>query len=170
MPSLFTAAHLKLSLLLSVLGALVALVFTIISDSGVVAIIFRPFVSGLLMFLLGTALYTVLAKKVPEAIEVIEPVELPPAEASESAASEPFPEGETGGSELAMENDEYSGTGGGIESYNADGGAASAGSSIPRKTGVQIGKDEITVNGVKFKNQPDVMAETIKQLMDQDEA
>ena len=36
------------------------------------------------------------------------------------------------------------------------------------KTGVQIGKEEIVVNGVKFKNQPEVMAETIKQLMDQD--
>ncbi|MBN8221930.1 MAG: hypothetical protein J0L53_13485, partial [Spirochaetes bacterium] len=30
------------------------------------------------------------------------------------------------------------------------------------------GKEEIVVNGVKFKNQPEVMAETIKQLMDQD--
>ncbi len=166
MPSLFTAAHLKLSLLLSALGALVALVFTIISDSGVVAIIFRPLVSGLLMFVLGTALYTVLAKKVPEAIEIIE---APPANIPETPPSEDFPEGETGGSELALENDDASATGG-MDAYSSDGGAASVGSSIPRKTGVQITKDEITVNGVKFKNQPDVMAETIKQLMDQDEA
>ncbi|MFZ5629240.1 MAG: hypothetical protein ACOY5B_08925 [Spirochaetota bacterium] len=167
MPSLFTAAHLKLSLLLSVLGALVALVFTIISDSGVVAIIFRPLVSGLLMFLLGTALYTLLAKKVPEAIEAIE---APPADISDMPPSEDFPEGETGGSELALENEEYAGEGGRMDAYNSDGGPASTGSSIPRKTGVQIGKDEITVNGVKFKNQPEVMAETIKQLMDQDDA
>ena len=167
MPSLFTAAHMRLSLLLSVLGALVALVFTILSDSGVVAIIFRPLVSGLLMFLLGTALYTLLAKKVPEAIEAIEN---PPQEISDVPSGEEFPEGETGGSELALENEEYSAEGAGMDAYNSDGGPASAGSSIPRKTGVQIGKDEITVNGVKFKNQPEVMAETIKQLMDQDDA
>lgn len=153
-------------MLLSVLGALVALVFTILSDSGVVAIIFRPLVSGLLMFLLGTALYTLLAKKVPEAIEAIEN---PPSDISDMPPSEEFPEGETGGSELALENDEYSGEGAGMDAYNSEGGPASTGSSIPRKTGVQISKDEITVNGVKFKNQPEVMAETIKQLMDQDD-
>lgn len=165
MPSLFTAAHLRLSLLLSVLGALVALIFTIISESGIVALIARPLVSGLVMFVLGTALYTLLAKKVPEAIEAIE--NPPPAETPES--TDVFPEGETGGSELSLENNDAVGEGG-MDTYDTREGTASVASSIPRKTGVQITKDEITVNGVKFKNQPDVMAETIKQLMDQDEA
>jgi hypothetical protein len=168
MPPLFTAAHLRLSLLLSALGALVALIFTIVSESGVVAIIFRPLVSGLLMFLLGTVLYTLLAKKVPEAIEAIEnaPQEQP---IPDAPPSEEFPEGETGGSELVFGNEQDSAEGG-MENYSSDTETASVGSSIPRKGGVQIGKDEITVNGIKFKNQPDVMAETIKQLMDQDEA
>lgn len=165
MPSLFTAAHLRLSLLLSVLGALVALIFTIISESGIVALITRPLVSGLVMFVLGTALYTLLAKKVPEAIEVIESPS--PAETPES--TDVFPEGEAGGSELSLENNDVVGEGG-MDTYNTREGTTSVASSIPRKTGVQITKDEITVNGVKFKNQPDVMAETIKQLMDQDEA
>lgn len=166
MPSLFTAAHLRLSLLLSLLGALVALVFTIISDSGVVAILFRPLVAGLIMFLLGTALYTLLAKKVPEAIEVLENT---PEQPSEAPPSEDFPEDEAGGSEPALDGEDYAGEGSSLDMYGSDAAPAATGSSIPRKTGVQIGKDEITVNGVKFKNQPEVMAETIKQLMDQDE-
>ena len=104
MPSFFTAAHLKLSLLLSILGALVALIFTILSDSGVVALIARPLVSALLMFVLGSALYALLAKKVPEAIEVIEHA---PDEGGALPMEGEMPEGETGGSELAVEGSEY---------------------------------------------------------------
>jgi len=166
MPTFFTAAHLKLSSLLAVLGILVALVFTIISGSSVVSLIARPVVSGLLMFLLGTFIYTLLAKKVPEAIDAMEHQGL-----------------ETGEVNPMLDETMHDGSGGDIsENAAADGGdtseldsyAASSEpresftSNIPRKTGVQIGKEEITVNGVKFKNQPEVMAETIKQLMDQD--
>lgn len=166
MPSFFTAGHIRLSLLLAVLGALVALIFTIFSDSGPVAMVFRPFVSGLLMFVLGSGIYALLAKKVPEAIDVIENN---PAELADMPPQEEFPEGETGGSEMAVENEVFDGGGAGSDAYeSASGMAAGAGNSIPRKTGVQIGKEEIVVNGVTFKNQPEVMAETIKQLMDQD--
>jgi hypothetical protein len=167
MPAFFTAAHVRLSLLLSVLGALVALVFTILSDSGAVALVFRPLVSGLLMFLLGSGLYALLAKKVPEAIDVIEN------KSDEDSLIMPddtdaMPEGDTGGSELASEGEDFTGTGEGMQNYDSSDSSMGGGSNIPRKTGVQIGKEEIVVNGVKFKNQPEVMAETIKQLMDQD--
>lgn len=167
MPTFFTAAHVRLSLLLSVLGALVALVFTIVSDSGAVALIFRPLVSGLLMFLLGSGLYALLAKQVPEAIDVIE--NKPDEESLVMPdGSDVMPEGDTGGSELASEGEDFTGTGEGMQNYDSSDSSMGGGSSIPRKTGVQIGKEEIVVNGVKFKNQPEVMAETIKQLMDQD--
>lgn len=170
MPAFFTAAHIRLSLLLAVLGALIALIFTIFSDSGVVALIFRPLVSALVMFVIGTMIYALLANKVPEAIDVIEnkPEEFsgegfnpenPPAEGE-------MAESEGGGdmSEMSMD-----GSDGGSAAYDSGSGSGNmAGSNIPRKTGVQIGKEEIVVNGVKFKNQPEVMAETIKQLMDQD--
>lgn len=165
MPSFFTAAHLKLSLLLSILGALVALIFTILSDSGVVALIARPLVSALLMFVLGSALYALLAKKVPEAIEVIEHA---PDEGGALPMEGEMPEGETGGSELAVEGSEYNEDSGSSMNDYDSGASSSPSSNIPRKTGVQIGKEEITVNGVRFKNQPEVMAETIKQLLDQD--
>ncbi len=166
MPAFFTAAHIRLSILLAVLGALVALVFTIISDSGAVALVARPLVSGLLMFVLGSGLYALLAKKVPEAIEVIE--NQPDAETLGLGEGEMLPEGDTGGSEIATDGEDFEGTAGGMENYDSAHSSASAGSSIPRKAGVTIGKEEIVVDGVKFKNQPEVMAETIKQLMDQD--
>ena len=168
MPAFFTSAHIRLSLLLSVLGALIALIFTIFSDSGVTALIFRPLVSALLMFVLGSIIYALFASKVPEVIDVIE--------------NRPEGMGEgLGEAGLGGEGDTvFSDDGEGISaedgpaespaSYDADygSGAHSKVSDIPRKTGVQIGKEEITVNGVKFKNQPEVMAETIKQLMEQD--
>lgn len=166
MPSFFTAAHLKLSLLLAVLGVLIALIFTILSASGVTAMIVRPIVSGLLMFVLGSVIYALLAKKVPEAIEVME-------NHPELTNDTLNDAGMMGESELAggegSDMSEYSGSEGGstMDSYDTAAGST-ASSNIPRKTGVQISKEEITVNGVKFKNQPEVMAETIKQLMDQD--
>ena len=115
-----------------------------------------------------TIIYALFAKKVPEVIDVIE------------NRQEDIHEGLTEGG-LGGEGDTgFSDDGEGISAedgpaeasstYDADYGpsAHSKVSDIPRKTGVQIGKEEITVNGVKFKNQPEVMAETIKQLMEQD--
>lgn len=167
MPAFFTAAHIRLSILLAVLGALVALVFTIVSDSGAVALVFRPLVSGLLMFVLGSGLYALLATKVPEAIEVIE--NQPDAEMQGlGEGADMLPEGDTGGSELAGEGEDFTGTGEGMQNYDSAHSSMGSGSSIPRKAGVTIGKEEIVVDGVKFKNQPEVMAETIKQLMEQD--
>lgn len=169
MPAFFTAAHIRLSLLLAILGGLIALIFTIFSDSGVVALIFRPIVSALIMFVLGTVIYALLANKVPEAIDAIE--NKPEEFTSEgfnhegAMAEGEMPAGEGGDmSEMSMD-----GSDGGSAAYDSSAaGGGSVGSNIPRKTGVQIGKEEIVVNGVKFKNQPEVMAETIKQLMDQD--
>lgn len=153
--------------MLAVLGVLVALVFTIISDSGAVALVFRPLVSGLLMFVLGSGLYALLATKVPEAIEVIE--NQPDADTlGLGEGADMLPEGDTGGSELAGESEDFTGTGEGMQNYDSAHSSMSSGSSIPRKAGVTIGKEEIVVDGVKFKNQPEVMAETIKQLMEQD--
>jgi len=167
MPAFFTAAHIRLSILLSVLGALVALIFTIASDSGAVALIFRPLVSGLLMFVLGSGLYALLAKKVPEAIEVIE--NQPESDAlALGEDAEMMPEGDTGGSEIAGEGEDFVGTGEGMQNYDSAHSSISSGNAIPRKAGITIGKEEIVVDGVKFKNQPEVMAETIKQLMEQD--
>lgn len=168
MPTFFTAGHLRLSLLLSVLGALIALISTIFSDSGMVAMIFRPLVSALLMFVLGTILYTLLVKKVPEAIDVIEN------RVDENI--DMMPEGDMSGAEandigMAGADENFASEGkSSPASYDSDysSGGGGAASNIPRKTGVQIGKEEIIVNGVKFKNQPEVMAETIKQLMEQD--
>lgn len=171
MPAFFTSGHIRLSLLLSVLGALIALIFTIFSDSGMVALIFRPLVSALLMFILGSIIYALFAKKVPEVIDVIENRMDEHAEGlPDGVTGDAGPEGAfaEGGEGIAV--DEGDGSGGSStydEDYNNQM-SGSAGSNIPRKTGVQIGKEEIVVNGVKFKNQPEVMAETIKQLMDQD--
>lgn len=170
MPAFFTAAHLRLSLLLAVLGGLIALIFTIFSDSGVVALIFRPIVSALIMFVLGTMIYALLANKVPEAIDVIEnkPEELSGEGFNPEGA---MTEGEMGEGAGAGDMSEMSmdGSDGGSAAYDSGAsGGSMADSNIPRKTGVQISKDEVVVNGVKFKNQPEVMAETIKQLMDQD--
>lgn len=166
MPAFFTAAHLKLSILLAVLGALIALIFTILSASGVTALIVRPLLSGLVMFVIGSVLYALLAKKVPEAIEVIENNP----EVTHDSMAEAGMGGEMAG-DMGAEGADYSSAEGdsSLDSYDqGQGGAGGVGSSIPRKTGVTIGKEEIVVNGVKFKNQPEVMAETIKQLMDQD--
>jgi predicted membrane channel-forming protein YqfA (hemolysin III family) len=165
MPAFFTGAHLKLSLLLSILGAVVALVFTLFSESGAVALIFRPLVSGLLMFILGTILYALLAKKVPEAIEAMEQDpngegELPDLDISDSAMDgDAAAEGEDAIDNAGVSN---------MSDYSSHGDPGGAASNIPRKKGVQIGKDEIVVDGVKFKNEPEVMAQTIKELMDQD--
>ncbi len=167
MPAFFTAAHLKLSILLAVLGVLIALIFTIMSASGVTAIIVRPIVSGLLMFVLGSIIYALLAKKVPEAIEVIENNPEVTGEMMTDAGvggDTPDDAGAEGAGEYLASEGESS-----LDAYDqGQGGAGGMTSNIPRKTGVQIGKEEIVVNGVKFKNQPEVMAETIKQLMDQD--
>jgi hypothetical protein len=167
MPAFFTAAHLKLSILLAVLGTLIALIFTILSSSGATALIVRPLVSGLLMFILGSVIYALLAKKVPEAIEVIEnhPDVSSDMMADAGMGESDLPGAEGGGGA----SEDYSGAEGqsSFDAYDSGSGPAAV-SSIPRKTGVQIGKEEIVVNGVKFKNQPEVMAETIKQLMDQD--
>lgn len=167
MPAFFTSAHLKLSILLSFLGALVALTFSIFSDSGIIAIIFRPIVSALLMFVLGSILFALLEKKVPEAIQAIEakigeePMpDIPPDETGVST-SDTSGEHALDGEGLRSHQ--------GLDSYDS---AADVGSTIsstiPRKSGVQVTKDEIVVNGVRFKNEPEVMAETIKQLMDDD--
>lgn len=166
MPAFFTGAHLKLSLLLAVLGALIALIFTLFSSSGTVSLIVRPVVSALLMFILGSVIYALLAKKVPEAIEVIENN---PEMSSEMMADTGMGEPAMGDAEGAGGGEDYTASEGqsSFDSYDSGAGSA-APSNIPRKTGVQIGKEEIVVNGVKFKNQPEVMAETIKQLMDQD--
>lgn len=164
MPQFFTGAHLKLSLLLAVLGVLIALIFTILSASGVTAMIVRPIVSGLIMFVVGSALYALLAKKVPEAIDAIENH---PEVSPDMLAEGGMNEGEMGGGEGGDVTDYSAAEGSTLDSYDSAAGA-SVSSNIPRKTGVQIGKEEIIVNGVKFKNQPEVMAETIKQLMDQD--
>lgn len=167
MPTFFTAAHLRLSLLLAILGALIAFIFTFFSDSGTVALIFRPIVSALLMFVLGSIIYALLASKVPEAIDVIE--NKPEEFAGEGFNPDnPMPEGDMPASEGGSDMSEMSmdGSDGGSAAY--DSGSGGTPSNIPRKTGVQIGKEEIIVNGVKFKNQPEVMAETIKQLMEQD--
>ena len=164
MPPFFTAAHLKLSILLAILGALIALVFTILSASGTTALIVRPILSALVMFFIGSVLYALLAKKVPEAIDAIENHP----EVTDETLADAGLGGETAGEEGAETADYSAGEGGSsAHSYDENAGS-SAGSNIPRKTGVQIGKEEIIVNGVKFKNQPEVMAETIKQLMDQD--
>lgn len=165
MPAFFTAAHLKLSILLAVLGALIALIFTILSASGVTALIVRPLLSALVMFVIGSMLYALLAKKVPEAIEVMEN----PPEVTHDSMAEAGMGGEMSG-DMGGEGGDYSSAEGGssLDSYDEGQGGGGVGSSIPRKTGVTIGKEEIVVNGVKFKNQPEVMAETIKQLMDQD--
>lgn len=168
MPAFFTSGHIRLSLLLSVLGALIALIFTIFSDSGVTALIFRPLVSGLLMFILGSVIYALFAKKVPEVIDVIENRHDDMAEGLGEAGM-----GGEGDTAFGDDGEGISAEDGPAESaasYDEDYGSGGQGkvSDIPRKTGVQIGKEEITVNGVKFKNQPEVMAETIKQLMDQD--
>jgi len=167
MPHFFTTGHLRLSILLAILGALVAFIFTWASDSGVVALIARPVVSALIMFAVGSAVFALLASKVPEAIEAIEnqtDEALSPM-GDLAADGEPLAMGDGAGSDIS----EMGGADGGSEAYDSGmGGGGSRLSDIPRKTGVQIGKDEITVNGVKFKNQPEVMAETIKQLMEQD--
>ena len=120
------------------------------------------------MFILGSIIYALFAKKVPEVIDVIENrhEEMP----------EGLTEGGLGGEGDAVFSDDGEGLSAEVgpadaaSSYDAEYGSGGQGkvSDIPRKTGVQIGKEEITVNGVKFKNQPEVMAETIKQLMDQD--
>lgn len=168
MPAFFTSAHIRLSLLLSILGALIALIFTLSSDSGITALIFRPLVSALLMFVLGSIIYALFAKQVPEVIDVIE-------NRHEEIMGELSDGSLTPGEGDMAFSDEGEGTSAedgqsSANSYDSDYGSGSSGaaSNIPRKTGVQIGKEEIVVNGVKFKNQPEVMAETIKQLMDQD--
>lgn len=165
MPAFFTAAHLKLSILLAVLGALIALIFTILSASGVTALIVRPLLSALVMFVIGSMLYALLAKKVPEAIEVMENHP----EVTHDSMAEAGMGGEMNG-DMGGGGSDYSSAEGGssLDSYDEGQGGGGVGSNIPRKTGVTIGKEEIVVNGVKFKNQPEVMAETIKQLMDQD--
>ncbi|HRP68951.1 MAG TPA: hypothetical protein PLY93_05410 [Turneriella sp.] len=167
MTSFFTAAHLKLSILLAVLGTLVALIFTILSDSGITALIVRPIVSGLFMFILGSVVFAVLEKKVPEALDVIHPPLETPGEGEALDALADTENSSLEASDEALTHDSSS-EADGIDSYTSSDISTSAGSSIPRKTGVQISKDEIVVNGVKFKNQPEVMAETIKQLMDDD--
>ena len=167
MPAFFTAAHIRLSLLLSVLGALIALIFTLFSDSGAVALIFRPLVSALLMFILGSIIYALFASKVPEVIDVIEN--------RHDDSVDGLPDGTLPDGEMSFADDgegisAEDGPAEAASSYDTDygSGGQSKVSDIPRKTGVQIGKEGIVVNGVKFKNQPEVMAETIKQLMDQD--
>jgi hypothetical protein len=168
MPAFFTAAHVKLSVLLAILGALVAFIFTIMSGSGTVAIVVRPLVSALLMFVLASAIYALVAKKVPEAIDALENKHEETLPADGMAMNEGempeggMPEGGEVGADFAGAEHESS-----LDSYDS-GASASATGSIPKKMGVTVGKEEIIVNGVKFKNQPEVMAETIKQLMDQD--
>lgn len=167
MPAFFTSAHIRLSLLLAVLGALIALIFTLFSDSGVTALIFRPLVSALLMFALGSIIYALFASKVPEVIDVIENRH---DDSVDGLTDGTLPEGETSFADDGEGISAEDGPAEAASSYDADYGSGGQGkvSDIPRKTGVQIGKEEIVVNGVKFKNQPEVMAETIKQLMDQD--
>ncbi|MCX7632329.1 MAG: hypothetical protein N2Z22_03235 [Turneriella sp.] len=163
MPSLFTAAHISLSVLLATLGALVALVFTIISESGVVALLVRPLVSGLVMFVLGSVLYAVLAKKVPEVIEVFEQAPQEPPQEETGPEPQDIPAGDEltdTTTESSMERSaEYQETE-----------KASVSTAGGKSSGVQVTKDEIIVNGMRFKNNPDVMAETVRQLMEQDES
>lgn len=167
MPNFFTAAHIKLSVALALLGALVALIFTIYSQSGAVALIFRPLVAGLLMFLLGSILYALLEKKVPEALEAIEanPPEMPESPIAEEGDADAAAFEHTDAESNALDADHRES----VASMDMNETNVSK-MSIPRKTGTQITKDEITVNGVTFKNQPEVMAEAVKQLMDQDKA
>jgi len=169
MPPLFIGTHVKLSILLAILGALIAFIFTLISGSGIMLLIVRPLVSALVMFILGTAIYIVFAKQVPEIIAELNPLQaedsILPMDGEGVASSSDATEAMAAHDMGSTSNSDFDA----VKVADPTSGSYSGMHQNPGKKNITAGPGEIVVEGVRIKNQPDVMAETIRHLMDQDE-
>ena len=169
MPPLFTGTHIKLSTLLAILGALIAFIFTLLSGSGITLLIVRPIVSALVMFILGTGIYILFAKQVPEIIAELNP---PQAEDSVLPIESEGTSNSSDAAEAMAASDVGSSSNSDFDSVKVADPTSGSYSGAPQSGGkknITAGPGEIVVEGVRIKNQPDVMAETIRHLMDQDE-
>lgn len=134
-----------------------SLFLTLLSGSGVVAILVRPILSAAAMGILGAGIYFALSGLVPEFLEELEsgPESEDELEVDldDNIEEEVSPDSENLSSEPDMGLDD-------------DG-------TLPStriKPGQQTAKEgEILVEGVAIKNEPEVMAEAIQHVMSQDE-
>ncbi|RME92005.1 MAG: hypothetical protein D6767_04065 [Candidatus Hydrogenedentota bacterium] len=145
----------KFSFFLAGLGYLLSFLVTLIAGAGVFAVIIRPILSALFMGGVGAGIYLLLQKIEPEFLEEFE--SMPESSGDELEVdldedSEPLEEGET--------------------QENIDTDFPASEEPLPStkiKPNQTPKEDEIVVEGVAIKNDPQVMADAIQHVMSQDE-
>lgn len=170
MKNFLDPAMLRISASLAALGAVIALLAALIGGGSPVEILYRPFLYGFIMSLLGVAVYFILSLFVPEVLKEMraeEPVENGSEEPEYSGNEEQEPETEmpADGTLPDMTAEDAQSALGDDELKTKSSAAAKSARNAKRAPK----EGEIDVEGVAIKNEPEVMAEAIKHLMDQDE-
>lgn len=151
---------LKTSAVLAALGFLVSMIASLFAGASWLSLLWRPLLFASFMAFLGAAIFFLLKSKVPEVIE-------------EFDGTAPLTEEDGLGlttsdlADTAIADDET-----GANYYDGSD-SGSADEFDPKSPGAgnrkgSAGPGELLVEGVRIKNQPEVMADAIKHLMDQD--
>ncbi|MCB1202030.1 MAG: hypothetical protein KDK41_15375 [Leptospiraceae bacterium] len=158
---LFSPAAIKLATALAVVGAIVALLASLFAGANWVAWLYRPVLAAVFMGILGFAIHFILKSTAPEIVEVFS--ENPPVQEEGSTTDNAETENTE---ETNLSESEFKDT-----SYDDSDAMLRSSSQTPRRANKDVvaGDGEIVVEGVKLKNEPKVMAEAIKHLMDQDD-
>ena len=150
----------KLSVLCAALGMVVSLFSCLLGGAGFPAVLYRPFLYAVLMGLIGAIVFYFIHFTAPEVINEFK---------GNDAELDDFEGGDDGlDDSLAFEDDSDSGDYSEVDT-SVDGNVLSSGSNTGGKPQRKARPGEIMVEGVPIKNEPKVMAEAIKHLLEQDE-
>lgn len=157
----------KLIIILSSLGALVSFLSGLIAGVGLPELIIRPVIFAIVMAALAFIINMVITTQVPELVEVS-------ADSSIIDSEDDDYSGAAGNSasdfdsSTSLNSDEINSSKG--EAFDSGGSSVLSGAKGGRhKKKQHAGEGEIMVEGVALKDDPAVMAEAVKHLMDDDE-
>lgn len=166
MGEIFSPAAIRLASILAGMGAIVALFAAFLGGASWVTWLYRPLIAAFFMGLLGIGIHLLLNTVSPEIVKAFNDEENNAGENPDDMPSE----------NIHLENAPADSLESGSEAANTEASDDAifrndTGSGMQQKSkkNVVAGQGEIVVEGVKLKNEPKVMAEAIKHLMDQDE-
>ncbi len=153
------------SILFSIIGFLISLIFSLLSGNSWMPIVYSVFLSTLVSFILGMSVYLILKNKVPEIIEIFQQNE---GGQNYNDFSEEFGE-EQLGDNFIQESDRIEES----PSYENNEGmpvetVVNEASPFQDKKIKNFG-DHIIVDKISIKNEPKLMAEAIRTMLSKDE-
>ncbi|GEM_PF-660073 len=159
------------------LGVLISFLFSLIGGAGFPEILYRPLLFGILLGILSAGLFFVIKKFVPEVIQEFQNSsiggDIPASDMDGSAEKSYSPLEENGEASSGFTAEDILPRGKNEENLSLDtssdySAVEKENTSARKRKKDKITDDEIIVHGVSLKNQPQLMADAIRDLMDKD--